>query len=592
MKQKAIRISALLLALLMILLAVTACDMDGLQINVNMNGDVNGTINGGVSGSIGGDALPGGTVNIGGGATTEATETTASGNVTDADSDSMESARPAEGSSDAESTRPAEGSSDAESTGGAGASTGGSGGSTESGGTNTMGVPLQPDETLEVPRINYGGIEIRILQKSTTVDEMYAARLAGELVNDAVYNRNKFVENYLNVKLSYDSAPVSVADYAAFKAKVDCAVSSGYDQYHIISNYTYNAPTLIAEGAFLNINGISEENNMIDLDKRWWNQSFHENAEIAGKLYMLCGDITTSIIDAAEVVFYNDEMVSWYVGNDYDILQKVYEREWTYEEFLRLIHLVGDGASTGEWGYTAQNNSNSLDGMLMGMAANLTERDLHDNPVVYLDTVRNVEIGNRLRALYQNDSSAKCVDSSSASIPFCEGNAMFYMGPLESSGGVLRASGQAYGIVPPPLFDENQEEYRIVPQDSASSLSLLCHVDVMLPAVTRTLEVMGSESYLNLRHCIQWKCYQQRYLKTEPKGRMFDFVVDNIYYDFGYTYSKVMNSPYQLIRNYARYPAGSGSYYIESLPSELAPAERLSWTNLVAFVERIYNMPQ
>ncbi len=466
-------------------------------------------------------------------------------------------------------------------------------GTGEAVGTNAMGVPLQPDETLEVPRINYAGTEIRILQKSTTVDEMYAEKLVGELVNDAVYDRNKFVENYLNVKLSYDSAPASVADYAQFKAKVDGAVQSGYDQYHIISNYTYNAPTLIAEGAFLNINGISEENNMIDLSKKWWNQSFHKESEINGKLYMLCGDITTSIIDMSEVVFYHDAMLKEYVNLEGDaLLQMVYDGEWTYEAFLNMVHKVGDGASTGKWGYTAQTNSNSLDGMLMGMAANLTIRDLRDNPVADLNTARNIEIGNRLRALYQNDPSAKCVDAQSASTPFCEGNAMFYVGQLQTAGGVLRESGQVYGVVPPPLFDETQEEYRIVPQDNVSSLSLLCHVDQMLPAVTRTLEVMGSESYINLRHCIQWKCYKQRYLKTEAKGRMFDFIVNNIYYDFGYTYSKIMNSPYQLIRNYARYPAGSGSSYIESLPSALESAEKLSKTNLEAFLEKIFDMPQ
>ncbi len=456
--------------------------------------------------------------------------------------------------------------------------------------TNPLGEALKPDEILEVPRVNYAGAEIRILQKSTTVDEMYAEKEIGELINDAVYDRNKFVENYLNVKLVYDSAAADVRNYQEFETKVRGAVDSGYDQIHIISNYTYNAPTLIQEGAFLNINGIAEEENLIDLDKKWWNQSFHDESEINGKLYMLCGDITTTIIDWAEVVFYNNSMIKQYVGEDVDILQMVYDFEWTYEEFLRMAHLVGDGKTNGgEWGYTAPTNSNSLDGMIMGMAADLTIRDLRNNPVMNLNTPRNIEIGNRMRALYNNDASANCSDADMSSY-FCDGKSMFYTNILVTAGKQLKSTTLDYGVVPPPLYDENQEEYRIVPQDNVSSLSLLCHVDAMLPAVTRTLEVMGSESYINLRHCIQWKCYKQRYLKTEAKGRMFDYIVDNIYYDFGYTYAKVMNGPYQLIRNYARYMEGSN--YIDSLTSKLESEEAVAEEELGRFLEKIFAMPQ
>ncbi len=455
--------------------------------------------------------------------------------------------------------------------------------------TDVMGNPLAPDEILEVAKINYGGTEIRILQKDRTIDEMYAAKMQGELINDAVFQRNKYVQDYLGVKLVFDSAPSSVSDYAEFKAKVDAAVESGWDQYHIIANYSYNAPTLIQEGSFLNINGIEESQNLIDLEKRWWNQSFHDESEINGKLYMLCGDITTTTIDWAEVVFYNNDLIQEYWGEGTDILQMVYDFEWTYETFLQMVQSVGDGESTGVWGYTAPTNSNSLDGMIMGMAMDLTYRDSKNYPNMNISTTRNIEIGERLRALYNNDPSAKCAEGLTADL-FCEGNSMFYTQVLVTAGKELRTTTLDYGVVPTPLYDEYQEEYRVVPQDNYTSLSILCHVVTSLPAVTRTLEVMGSESYISLRHCIQEKCYKQRYLKTEPKGKMFDYIVDNMYYDFGYTYSKMIEGPYQLIRNYARYPSGHGSY-VESLPAALSETEELSTIQLELFLEKIFDMP-
>ncbi len=453
-------------------------------------------------------------------------------------------------------------------------------------GTLPTGEPLKPDETLEVGRVNYGGTEIRILQKDRTIDEMYAEKKVGELINDAVFERNKFVEDYLGVKLVFDSAPSSVSDYGQFKAKVDAAVASGWDQYHIISNYTYNGPSLIQEGSFLDFKGIDPEVNLIDLEKRWWNQSFHDESEINGKLYMLTGDITTTAIDWAEVIFYNNDMIKTYVGEDVDILQMVYDWEWTYETFLNMVHMVGEGDDTGEWGYTAPTNSYSLDGLIMGMAMDLTYRDSKNYPNMSINTKRNLEIGARLRQLYNRDVSAKCGEGQGADI-FCDGKSMFYMQVLVTAGKELRSTTLDYGVIPPPLYDETQEEYRIVPQDNYSSLSLLCHVQASLPAVTRTLEVMGSESYINLRHCIQEKCYKQRYLKTAPKGQMFDYIVDNIYHDFGYTYSKMISHPVQLIRNYARYPAGN-SNYIEDLTSTLESTEVASTNNLEAFLKQFF----
>ena len=142
-------------------------------------------------------------------------------------------------------------------------------------------------------------------------------------------------------------------------------------------------------------------------------------------------------------------------------------------------------------------------------------------------------------------------------------------------------------VIPVLMFDEHQEEYRIVPQDNYSSLSILCNVTTATEVVTRTLEVMGSESYINLRNCIQEKCYKQRYLKTQPKGKMFDYIVDNIYQEFGHTYTKVIEHPVQLIRNYARYLPGESSY-VESLTTSLETTEVLAVQKLSAFLQQFY----
>ncbi len=446
-------------------------------------------------------------------------------------------------------------------------------------GTNAKGEILQSDEILEVPRINYSGYEIRILHKTISSEEMYAEDRVGELINDAVYDRNRFVENYLGVKLVFDAAEV-------YQDKVDAAVGSGYDMYHIISNLTYQAPALIQRGSFLDINAIPKEQNAIDLTKRWWNQSFHREAVLNNQLYLLEGDITTTSVDWAEVIFYNNDLLKAYVGEDIDLLQTVYDMDWTYETFLNYVNKVGDGNDTGEWGFCPAGGSYALDGLVMGMAMDLIYRDSRNYPNISLNTPRNLEIGTRLRQLFQSNPSVNYEENQNTE-EFSSGKALFYMGVMVQAGKSLRASGIDYAIIPPPLYDEFQAEYRIVPQDNYSSLSILCHVQTGLSVTTQVLEVMGSESYINLRHCIQEKCYKQRYLKTEPKGRMFDYVVDSIYFDFGYTYGQVLNKPVMLMRNYARYAPGDNDY-MESLTERLTAADISSATALEEFLKPFF----
>ena len=68
---------------------------------------------------------------------------------------------------------------------------------------------------------------------------------------------------------------------------------------------------------------------------------------------------------------------------------------------------------------------------------------------------------------------------------------------------------------------------------------------------------------------------------------MFDYVVDSIYFDFGYTYGQVLNKPVMLMRNYARYAPGHNDY-MESLTERLTAADISSATALEEFLKPFF----
>ena len=77
-------------------------------------------------------------------------------------------------------------------------------------------------------------------------------------------------------------------------------------------------------------------------------------------------------------------------------------------------------------------------------------------------------------------------------------------------------------------------------------------------------------------------------MKTSFKAKMFDFVIDNTYYDFGFIYTDAMGASagdsqagFHCFRNYIRPAQASGG-----LGSIAATSETVAKMSLAAFIEK------
>ena len=440
-------------------------------------------------------------------------------------------------------------------------------------------------DVLEVEKADHNQKMITVLQRTATKGEMYTEKYGGDLIADTVFDRNHYVEAYLNVKLNFVDETGTNHTFSTYKTKITNSLASGNEEFHIVANYAYFGASMAAEGSFTDYNTIPEELNHIDTSKVWWNQSYVDQATINNRLYFLEGDITTTAIDRLEVMFYNETMTEEYFAG-VDFLQLVYDYQWTYEYFLDCLKVTGDGSTNGGiWGASMPQNSNSIDGFLAGLAVDIVTRNSRGGVEINFNTDRTQSIAEALRDLYHNNAA---VNNSGPETAFETGTSMFYLGLMSRARTNFRNVSFDYGMLPMPLWNEDQNEYRVTPHDEYSILGIPSNVTESMEAVTAVLEVMAAESYKSLRPTILEESYKNRDLVTGPKGRMFDFIIDNAYFDFGYIYSHSIGNPVHILRNYVYYENPSDSLYVSSLPEALTSGSATSETQLRTFTEKFY----
>ena len=127
------------------------------------------------------------------------------------------------------------------------ASCGGDATTTTPNDTNTVdteSAAAETEETLKslVPEgLDFGGETIRILSSSyfeTDAFTMHVDEATGDVVNDAVYNRNLALENKFNVDFTYEDNYLNGGTDAAVQIRK--FVTAGSDDYDIIFGCQYN----------------------------------------------------------------------------------------------------------------------------------------------------------------------------------------------------------------------------------------------------------------------------------------------------------------------------------------------------------------
>jgi len=212
---------------------------------------------------------------------------------------------------------------------------------------DTAATPEQTEaETLSlspnwdsVEKVNLDGISIDIAcpgASLTYYDALDVEEITGDNLNDAIYNRNRVLEEAMNFKLN---ALPGTGDASAMIASVT-AGSGDWDMS--LALIQGNGASMLTKGYLRSFNSLEN----VDMSMPWWDQSAIDTMAVDGQMFFGMMDFSVDIYESLTVLFYNGELIDRFQLEDpYALYQ---DSAWTIDKMLEMIEAVatdenGDG---------------------------------------------------------------------------------------------------------------------------------------------------------------------------------------------------------------------------------------------------------
>ncbi|MDD4772830.1 MAG: hypothetical protein PHZ09_04415 [Eubacteriales bacterium] len=400
----------------------------------------------------------------------------------------------------------------------------------------------------DLPETDFEGRAFRIFgRENTTYNqfsnfEFFAESEDGEVVNDAVYARNRIIEEKYNVK----TEQTLLDDTTGHLRKT---VTSAEDIYDVAALHHFTNVSSLAVGGYLSdLNQI----NHIDFTKPWWSLDVNAALSFAGKLYYTTSDYLLLDKQRTYILIFNKKIAEDYaLGNLY---QTVFDGKWTADAMLAMTGKVssdidGDGKMTDIDMYGLGMDSYlSFYTFYIAMGGTIVGRDENDLPVLTMNDDRNISAIDKVIDLTCNTDTALFCDDFQGKVDYDYWSVMgktfyagreLFMSAFPHSLKSISANTDVdfdYGVLPFPKNDQSQEKYLTIPDNYHSMVLTIPITNTDTDFAGFMLEALSAESrYTTLPAYYEVSC-KTKYTYDEESARCLDIVFGGITYDLGSIY--------------------------------------------------------
>ena len=280
---------------------------------------------------------------------------------------------------------------------------------------------------------------------------------AGDLEN-AVYERGIKLKDHLGVTLVYQDA----GDWIAYAANVSKTVQAGDDAYQMVLTHVYQGVTdLITSNALYDIG----ELDSVNLEAPYWATELMEEVKVNDKYLIGYNDFC--LADVKLIVFSKDLMDQYNLTAPYDA---VINKTWTLDQMIGMASTVSADTGDGKWD---KKDTYGISGwgwvplisFVTSSDMKIVDRDETDYfKLAYENnSEKMISLIDKIMAMYQADYSFfwKSTDQGVADkmVKFSDGKTLFQLSDNKSLV-PLREEDIRFGILPYPLWDEHQTEYK------------------------------------------------------------------------------------------------------------------------------------
>ena len=150
--------------------------------------------------------------------------------------------------------------------------------------------------TDSVPELDFDGAQFRTIEQEATTYGMYSEEADGDVVNDAIFDRNREIEERFNIVF----AETQRLPYGEISTMVDKSGMSGSDEFDLVFGQMYESARDAQSGIFLDWNTIP----YVDFDKPWYVKSISD-AAVGGKLYLIESELSLGYFQQTWMMLYN-----------------------------------------------------------------------------------------------------------------------------------------------------------------------------------------------------------------------------------------------------------------------------------------------
>ncbi|MBQ8508489.1 MAG: extracellular solute-binding protein [Clostridia bacterium] len=362
----------------------------------------------------------------------------------------------------------------------------------------TTPAETEPAYLDDLGDLRFDGEEF-VMYLATGNSDYHVEEETGDVMDDAIYERNRVVEERLGITLTYvdDPADGTGGGQAIKTNNIRQFIMSGDDTYDVYIHVQHTGmPGLIAEGCFTDWNGL----DYVDFSKPYWYANCLRDINYGDKIMAMTGLYNIATLTSTNCLFFNKRLFDEY-QLEYPY-QDVLDGTWTIDKFRQMVEIGTvdiDGDTKinfetdqiGYWGWGYE----SVPAMFMGLGGDILLKNESDGqPVLNVETERNIRIVDAMRSVFNLDGAADEYNTYGIfNTAFTSGRLLFVHGHL-SLAPTFRDMEDDFGFVPYPKLDEAQDNYNCRVQNT-SGLTYIPVTNNNLSFTGAVLECMASVSY-------------------------------------------------------------------------------------------------
>ena len=394
--------------------------------------------------------------------------------------------------------------------------------------------------------LDYAGATVTIMQHPFSAGDwadwlsrdIWSDGLTGEPINDAVFQRNAYVEETLNVAIKAE-------DVANMPDMIQKQVTSGSGDYNISTARIQSLPTTVTKGYLVNLYNMPH----VDLEKPWYDERCIADASYYGLLYYITGDMIILDDDSTGAMVFNKQLIGdYHLESPYDLVQ---EGTWTLDKMAEMANTVAEDLNgNGEvdieedrFGILWQRDA--IVSFMHGSNARIVDKNADGDPEYTITSEHAQDVFDKIDQIFFDPTVVQNMHNYSSKYPdiyvgeaniFRANNALFMWLRMRVAQN-LRDMEADFGIIPVPKYDEAQEQYfSTVTKYTAATVCIPNTSAIDWDMTGAVVELMNAEGHYGLHEAYYENNLGSKISRDVQSTEMLDLIFSNRIYDAGEIY--------------------------------------------------------